>query len=76
MDWKGSNPKSLDSANLIKRRLEKMSDEQISRLENACCEILNFINYDTVSVHPQKFEPVDYILYLIHEKLGFNGDDY
>jgi len=62
--------------NLIKRKLEKMSDEQISRLENACCEILKFVNYDTVSVHPFEFEQVDYILYLIHEKLGFNGDDY
>jgi hypothetical protein len=68
--WKGSSPKSIDNHNYMKKRLEKFSDEQVARLEEACCEILNFVHYDTVSINPQKFEPVDYILHLINEKYG------
>jgi len=54
----------------IEKKLERKTNEQLERLENACCEILNFVNYDSHNVHPQEFEPVDYILYLIHKKLG------
>lgn len=62
--------------NQMQKKLEKMSDEQISRLENACCQILNFVNYDSYQVHPQEFEPVDYILYLIHKKHGGEDEQY
>mgnify|MGYP003114392419 FL=1 len=54
----------------MEEHIQKMSDEELGRLENACCQILNFVNYDSYQVHPQEFEQVDYILYLIHKKLG------
>lgn len=54
----------------IEKKLEKMSEEQLERLEIACCQILSFVNYDEYQVHPFEFEQVDYILYLIHKKLG------
>jgi len=56
--------------NQMEKKLEKMSDERLERLENACCTILNFVSYDSHRVHPFEFEQVDYILYLIHKKLG------
>ena len=54
----------------IEKKLERKTNEQLERLENACCEILNFVNYDSHNVHPKEFLPVDDILYLIHKKLG------
>jgi len=43
-------------------KLNKMSVEELNKIEEACSVILNLVDYDSNNVHPQEFIPVEDIL--------------